>query len=40
VASAVSRAWGAAFVLLVLILLANVIARVILARSRAKMGGG
>jgi phosphate transport system permease protein len=32
------RAWGAAFVLLVIILLANVAARVILARSRAKMG--
>jgi phosphate transport system permease protein len=32
------RAWGAAFVLLVIILLANVLARVLLARSRAKMG--
>lgn len=40
VASAVTRAWGAAFVLLVLILLANVGARILLARSRAKMGGG
>jgi phosphate transport system permease protein len=38
VASAVTRAWGAAFVLLVLILLANVLARVLLARTRAKMG--
>jgi phosphate transport system permease protein len=32
------RAWGAAFVLLVIILFANVLARVLLARSRAKMG--
>jgi phosphate transport system permease protein len=32
------RAWGAAFVLLVIILLANVGARLLLARSRAKMG--
>jgi phosphate transport system permease protein len=32
------RAWGAAFVLLVIILFANVLARVFLARSRAKMG--
>jgi phosphate transport system permease protein len=40
VASAVTRAWGAAFVLLVLILLANIGARVLLARSRARMGGG
>jgi len=32
------RAWGAAFILLVMILLANLLARVILARSRAKMG--
>jgi phosphate transport system permease protein len=32
------RAWGAAFVLLVFILLANIGARVLLARSRAKMG--
>ncbi len=34
------RAWGAAFMLLVIILLANVLARVILARSHAKMGMG
>jgi phosphate transport system permease protein len=34
---AVSRVWGAAFVLLVCILLANVGARVLLARTRAKM---
>ena len=33
------RAWGAAFALLMIILLANILARVILARSRAKMGG-
>lgn len=33
-----TRAWGAAFVLLVFILLANIGARVLLARSRAKMG--
>ena len=32
------RAWGAAFVLLVIILFANVLARVLLARSRAKIG--
>lgn len=32
------RAWGAAFLLLVIILLANVLARVMLARSRTKMG--
>jgi len=37
-AQAVTRAWGAAFVLMMLILIANVLARVILARSRAKMG--
>jgi len=36
---AFAHAWGAAFVLLVMILFANVLARVILARSRAKMGG-
>lgn len=36
---AVTRAWGAAFVLVVFILLANVAARLLLARSRAKMGG-
>jgi phosphate transport system permease protein len=35
---AVVRAWGAALVLMVFILLANVVARVLLARSRAKMG--
>jgi phosphate transport system permease protein len=35
---AFAHAWGAAFALLVIILLANVLARVILARSRAKMG--
>jgi phosphate transport system permease protein len=35
---AFAHAWGAAFVLLVAILLANVAARVLLARSRAKMG--
>jgi phosphate transport system permease protein len=39
VSGAFAHAWGAAFVLLVIILLANVLARVILARSRAKMGG-
>jgi phosphate transport system permease protein len=33
---AFTRAWGAAFVLLVLILLANILARVVLARSRKK----
>jgi phosphate transport system permease protein len=32
-----THAWGAAFVLLMIILFANVLARVILARSRAKM---
>lgn len=35
---AITRAWGAAFALMVFILLANIIARVVLARSRAKMG--
>jgi phosphate transport system permease protein len=35
---AVARAWGAALVLVVVILCANVAARVILARGRAKMG--
>jgi phosphate transport system permease protein len=35
---AFARAWGAAFVLLGFILLANIGARVLLARSRAKMG--
>lgn len=37
-AQAVTRAWGAAFVLMMLILIANVLARLILARSRGKMG--
>lgn len=36
--SALTRAWGAAFVLLVFILAANVAARLLLARSRRKMG--
>jgi phosphate transport system permease protein len=36
--SAVALAWGAALVLLTFILIANVGARVLLARSRAKMG--
>jgi len=35
---AVARAWGAALVLVVVVLCANIGARVILARSRAKMG--
>jgi phosphate transport system permease protein len=35
---AVARAWGAALVLVVVILCANIGARVMLARSRAKMG--
>ena len=34
---AVTRAWGAAFVLMLLILIANVGARLLLARSRGKM---
>jgi phosphate transport system permease protein len=38
VPEAFQRAWGAAVVLLVVILLANILARVLLARSRAKMG--
>jgi phosphate transport system permease protein len=38
VPAAITRLWGAAFVLLVFILLANVGARFLLARSRAKMG--
>jgi phosphate transport system permease protein len=38
VPQAFAHAWGAAFVLLVVILLANILARVMLARSRAKMG--
>ena len=36
---AVTRAWGAAFALLTFVLLANILARVVLARSRAKMSG-
>jgi phosphate transport system permease protein len=36
-ASAVTRAWGAALVLMIFILIANVLARIVLARSRAKM---
>ena len=36
--SAITRAWGAALVLLTCILVANVGARLLLARSRAKMG--
>jgi phosphate transport system permease protein len=39
VPEAFQRAWGAAVVLLVIVLLANILARVLLARSRAKMGG-
>jgi phosphate transport system permease protein len=35
---AIARAWGAALVLVVVILAANIGARVLLARSRAKMG--
>ncbi len=35
--SAVSRAWGAAFVLMLFILIANIAARLMLARSRARM---
>lgn len=38
VPEAFAHAWGAAFVLLVIILFANVLARALLARSRAKMG--
>ena len=37
-ADAVTRAWGAALVLMIFILIANIGARVLLARSRAKMG--
>ncbi len=36
--TAINGVWGAAFVLLAFILLANIGARVLLARSRAKMG--
>lgn len=39
VANSYTRAWGAAFVLMAFILLANVGARVLLARSRRKMHG-
>jgi phosphate transport system permease protein len=39
VPAALARLWGAAFVLLMTILLANIVARLLLARSRAKMGG-
>lgn len=35
---AVARAWGASLVLMGLILIANIVARVMLARTRAKMG--
>jgi len=35
-----TRLWGAAFVLLILILIANIVARLLLRRSRARMGGG
>ena len=38
-ADAVTRAWGAALVLMIFILIANIGARVLLARSRGKMGG-
>ena len=38
-ASAVDRVWAAALVLMIFILIANIGARVILARSRGKMGG-
>jgi len=37
--SALTRAWGAAFVLLVFIMLANIAARLLLARTRRKMMG-
>ncbi len=39
VANSYTRAWGAAFVLMAFILLANIGARVLLARSRRKMNG-
>jgi len=39
IATALSRVWGAAFVLMAFILIANIVARLLLARSRAKMGG-
>lgn len=38
VPDAFARAWGAAFVLMIMILLANFLARLLLARSRAKLG--
>jgi phosphate transport system permease protein len=38
VPDAFTRAWGAAFVLMILILMANFLARLLLARSRAKLG--
>ena len=38
-ANAITNVWGAALVLLTFILLANVAARVLLARTRAKMRG-
>jgi phosphate transport system permease protein len=38
--NAFAHAWGAAFVLLVAILLANVAARALFSRSRARMGAG
>jgi phosphate transport system permease protein len=38
-ADAITRAWGAALVLIIFILFANIGARVVLARSRGKMGG-
>jgi phosphate transport system permease protein len=38
VAAAITRLWAAAFVLLIMILVMNVGARLLLARSRAKMG--
>ncbi len=37
-ANAITRAWGAALVLIIFILFANIGARVVLARSRGKMG--
>ncbi len=37
-ADAITRAWGAALVLIIFILFANIGARVVLARSRGKMG--
>jgi phosphate transport system permease protein len=37
--ASLTRAWGAAFVLLAMILIANFAARILLARSRRKLGG-